>query len=249
MLNGFDFSHYNRDEQVAKYIKEADFIFHKLTENTGYVDIKVFGRVAMFKDIPTFFYHVVRPDKNVSPAGEVSHFVAQLAKMEKQGVNFGIALDLEDIYVKDKNRSYVIEFIKKIREAYKVPVIVYMGDLYNETFYNEIAAVGGLLWIARWRTKVPEHLCEFWQNTDKYNGEALDHDYCFLTKSELADLCINTNKIPEADTAKELSELLSAAICVINGEYGSGEERKKRLGDKYGKVQKIINFLYKEINV
>lgn len=46
----------------------------------------------------------------------------------------------------------------------------------------------------------------------------------------------------------KLSDTVSKAMCVIAGEYGTGEERKKKLGKEYDKVQACVNDLLKVFN-
>ena len=43
------------------------------------------------------------------------------------------------------------------------------------------------------------------------------------------------------------AELASKALSVIQGNYGVGEERKKRLGEDYAKVQHVVNFIFEEL--
>lgn len=41
----------------------------------------------------------------------------------------------------------------------------------------------------------------------------------------------------------KLPEELYDAICVLNGRYGTGIERKSILGSKYEKVQSVVNLI------
>lgn len=52
----------------------------------------------------------------------------------------------------------------------------------------------------------------------------------------------NTNDAIEISCLK-LPEVLYDAICVLNGRYGTGAERKQLLGSKYEKVQSAVNLI------
>ena len=238
MIQGYDLSHYNSDMQVSKRYPIADFIMHKISEGCQYIDPKAQARAMSWKgDKPIFWYHLIRPDKGYTAAAEAGHYISALAsKVEPYGP-FGLAIDLEAQYIpynsKRKTLDWIKDFIVKVKAAYNKSVFVYMGDLYPDHWYKEIREVGGLIWIARWG-KNPTHDWEMWQDTSKYEGENLDHDYCKLTISDLWKCTGPVVKMKPEEVAED-------ALKVIRGEYGTGEERKKALGDKYYKVQSVVN--------
>lgn len=51
----------------------------------------------------------------------------------------------------------------------------------------------------------------------------------------------SNKKSSKADSKKKSSALNKLANAAINGKYGNGEERKKKLGKKYSKVQNRVN--------
>lgn len=238
MIYGFDFSHFNGDAQVAKRYPQADFVIHKISEGTSYVDPKAQARAMAWKgEKPTFWYHLIRPDKGTSSAAEAGHFVASVSsKVEPYGP-FGLAIDLEAQFIPYNSKRATLDWIKdflvKVKAAYNKPILVYMGDLYPDHWYKEIQEVGGLIWIARWG-KEPKHEWVVWQQTSKFEGDNLDRDLCKLTISEAFKLTGPIVKISPEELAEDV-------LKTIRGQYGNGDERKKNLGDKYYKVQKIVN--------
>lgn len=247
MLNGFDLSHHNGDAQVANVYPRAQFICHKLTESTGYTDPKAKARAAAWKgEKPIFWYHLIRPDKGNTAAAEASHFIAKIATIEEYGP-FGLALDLEANYVPYNSGKtmceWVCDLIRKIRVAYNKTVLVYMGDLYPDYWYDEIRKAGGAIWIARWG-KNPTHPYEVWQDTSRYEGGNLDHDVSPLSIEEMWSLVGDSSAINVSMTAEELADL---AHRVLKGEFGTGSDRKAALGDKYYKVQRIVNAILQEV--
>lgn len=253
MLNGIDLSQWNSDAQVAKWYPQMDFICHKLTEGKTFTDPKAIARAQMFKgEKPTFWYHLVRPDNGNTPSEEAANYVSKLAQIEKYG-SFGLALDLECNYVPygapEKTLQWLKELVSNIRKVYPKPVVMYMGDLYPDRWYTELAAVGAEFWIAYWSSHAPKHNWLMWQNTSKYEGENLDHDYCSVTLSELWER-INVIDNPAqliADSGMTPEEVAKIVLDIIEGKYGCGEERRRLLGDKYSVCQRVVNMIFKEV--
>lgn len=243
MLQGYDFSHHNSDKQVSDRYRSADFLCHKLTEGISYTDPTARARAGLWRgEKPIFWYHLVRPDKGNTPAAEASHFITKIATIEEYGP-FGLALDLEHAYVPYGSNylGWLIELIRKIKSAYNKPILVYMGDLYPDNWYEEIRSAGGAIWIARWGNH-PTHKYEVWQDTDRYEGEKLDHDISPLTETQMWEL------IGDGHVDMSMEEACELALGVVQGKYGIGMERKRILGEKYDKVQRIVNFIHKEVN-
>ena len=111
MLKGFDFSHWNGDKQFFPFSKDCDFLFHKITESTSYVDPKCKVRIKDVK-IPFGLYHLIRPDKNTTYSGEAEHFTHYIDELRRDGYRFGIALDIEQGYVPYDSPTSKLEWIE-----------------------------------------------------------------------------------------------------------------------------------------
>lgn len=252
MLNGFDFSQWNSDAQVSKWYGWADFVIHKLTEGRTFTDPKALARAAMFKDgKPVFWYHLVRPDNHNSAADEAANYVSKLAQVEKHG-RFGLALDLENSYVPYNSPKSTLDWLKElvvnIKKAYNKPIMCYMGDLYPDFWYKELEEIGCKFWIAYWSGHEPKHNWTMWQNTSKYEGENLDHDYCKVTLTELWSYCSGDTPIQVIeDNGMTPEEVAQIVVDIIKGKYGSGAERKRLLGDKYSVCQRVVNMIFAEV--
>lgn len=58
----------------------------------------------------------------------------------------------------------------------------------------------------------------------------------------------NAQAAPSQDNSLEVAaDLAAKALSVIQGNYGNGEERKRKLGADYSKVQHIVNYIFEEI--
>ena len=55
------------------------------------------------------------------------------------------------------------------------------------------------------------------------------------------DYLVNEEILKEVKQDEKIYEL---AVKVIFGEYGNGDERKQKLGDKYYEVQNLVNRIY-----
>lgn len=62
----------------------------------------------------------------------------------------------------------------------------------------------------------------------------------------MKELLIDTKGSSVKSICRDVRKTLLLVIRTLEGYYGDGEERKKRLGAKYDDVQRIINFLYQE---
>lgn len=58
----------------------------------------------------------------------------------------------------------------------------------------------------------------------------------------------NAQVAPAQDNSLTVAaDLAAKALSVIQGNYGNGEERKRKLGADYSKVQHIVNYIFEEM--
>lgn len=76
-------------------------------------------------------------------------------------------------------------------------------------------------------------------NTSEYN-----HNYYLKNKDKWEDNDSSDGKKTAED--KDNFDVDSAAMDVIRGKYGNGEERKRKLGDDYEVIQRRVNELMKK---
>ena len=186
--------------------------------------------------------------KNESEAKAEAKAMLNVIKGKK--FTLPIYLDIEDPSIskigKEKLNSIVKAFGKVIEDAG-----YYFGVYTNMNWYKNVISGSELnksydWWIALWGSKEPSGVnYGVWQYTSSYNtfGIRLDANYIvkdypsIIKNAGLNHLGGNTPSTNPLDkyTDEEL------ANKVINGEYGNGEDRKKALGDRYDKVQAIVN--------
>lgn len=250
-MRGYDFSHWNADKQVSERLKTADFIFHKMSEGTG-TDPKILSRMGMIpKTMPMGVYHLIKP-KHLSVGTERMKIEEMFDKLRDIRSDIGLALDLEatDYYVPynspDSILEWVVSLVDGLHKKYNIPIILYMGDLYPEHWYQRLSQAGGVFWIARWGSR-PRHECHFWQDTSKYDGENLDGDLSMKPDNEILTVLQFNGKIEDKEEEEEVkypctvSEAVEVlAREVIAGRFGNGSARKENL---YRIIQQKVNEL------
>ena len=239
-MTGYDFSHWNSDDQFRRYSNSADFIFHKISEGTSYIDEKCFSRLKDYQGLKGV-YHVVCPKKNSSYLTELTHFCNQIDKLSFYG-SVAIALDLENAqsYVPYGSgadiKIWICNFISALYKRYHKKIFIYMGDLYPDDWYEAFEKAGGIIWICRYRDKKPNHSCVIWQFTDRYNKENLDADKSLYDKALIS--AFTGEKIKE-EIHNDLENACSIFVdYVISGYFGDGENRKENI---YKMIQEAVN--------
>lgn len=157
-----------------------------------------------------------------------------------------IYIDLEETRTKvlgiDAVTNIALLFCRRIKEAgYRAGVYANLDWFKHYVRPEAILLENFSIWLAQWNNRITANFpVDIWQYTNNYNG--MDGDYL-----------MNDNIIKEKSCTCSLYGICkddyinSLAVKVIFGEYGNGDERKQKLGDKYYEVQNIVNKLYKII--
>lgn len=155
-----------------------------------------------------------------------------------------IFYDLEEqrtaVLGRDNVTEIGLRFCRAIENAgYKAGIYANLNWFKNYIYPNKIIDVGYKIWLAQWGVNYPtaDFKFDLWQYTNNANDMHIDGDY--LINDTIMVVDNGENSVEKS--AKEL------AVDVIYGEYGNGEERKNRLGNRYKEVQDIVNKLYKII--
>ena len=132
---------------------------------------------------------------------------------------------------KAKRTSVIKAFCEEIEKAgYEAGI--YASEYWFKTYldYNKLKSY--FVWIAKYSKNAPSLKCDAWQYTDtgKVNG--------ISGRVDISEFNLEATR-PIEEIAEE----------VLNGLWGNGEERKKRLeeaGFDYKAVQKLVNRIIKE---
>lgn len=145
-----------------------------------------------------------------------------------------IYIDLEEARTKilgiDAVTNIALLFCRRITEAgYRAGVYANLDWFRNYIRPEAILLENFSIWLSQWNDRITANFqVDIWQYTNNYNG--MDGDY-LLDEGIIKEVKQDTN-------------IYELAVKVIFGEYGNGEERKQKLGDKYYEVQDIVNKIY-----
>lgn len=261
-MNGIDISMWQRDINLSAV--KADFVIVKATEGIGYVDksCDMLFQKALSLGKKLGFYHFARPTANNDPIREADFFY------ENCKGYFGKAIPILDWEAENKqNVAYAKAWLDRVYQRSGVKPVIYMSEsVVNSYDWSSVANADYGLWVAKYRDNNPDYNYNManagsrpkvkwwkfycmWQWTSSgrlngYNGN-LDCNVFYgdgTTWDKYAGKSGTTQPVKPTQPVKKSNEEI--ANEVINGEWGNGEDRKKRLADagyNYTVVQAIVN--------
>ena len=260
MLKGIDISNWQKELSIAAIKNQVDFIIVKATEGIGYVDKSCDGFVqaCIKNDVPFGFYHFAR---NNNAAAEAEYFRNQTKGYEGKGIP---VLDWED----DQSVSWVNKFVERYHELTGVWPWVYGNPWrFKQGTVNKNCG----RWVAGYpkngitdinygvNNSLPDSynvgsVCA-WQFSSSvtlsgYSG-GLDGDVFYGDKAawnKYANPSGGTASKPSTgsgstSTASPKGTTLELVVGTMQGKYGNGDTRKKKLGNRYNEVQDFINHI------
>ena len=261
-MNGIDISMWQRDINLSAV--KADFVIVKATEGIGYVDktCDKFFQKALSLGKKIGFYHFARPTKNNDPVREADFFY------ENCKGYFGKAIPILDWEAENKqNVAYAKTWLDRVYQRSGVKPVIYMSEsVVNAYDWSSVANADYGLWVAKYRDNNPDYnynmsnagsrprvkwwkfYCMWqWTSTGRLNGYSgnLDCNVFYgdgTTWDKYAGKSGTTQPVKPTQPVKKSNEEI--ANEVINGAWGNGEDRKKRLTDagyNYTVVQAIVN--------
>lgn len=261
-MNGIDISMWQRDINLSAI--KADFVIVKATEGIGYVDksCDMLFQKALSLGKKLGFYHFARPTANNDPIREADFFY------ENCKGYFGKAIPILDWEAENKqNVAYAKAWLDRVYQRSGVKPVIYMSEsVVNSYDWSSVANADYGLWIAKYRDNATDYnynmanagsrpkvkwwkfYCMWqWTSTGRlsgYNGN-LDCNVFYgdgTTWDKYAGKSGTTQPVKPTQPVKKSNEEI--ANEVINGVWGNGEDRKKRLTDagyNYIVVQAIVN--------
>ena len=261
-MNGIDMSMWQRDINLSAV--KADFVIVKATEGIGYVDksCDMLFQKALSLGKKLGFYHFARPTANNDPIREADFFY------ENCKGYFGKAIPILDWEAENKqNVAYAKAWLDRVYQRSGVKPVIYMSEsVVNAYDWSSVANADYGLWVAKYRDNNPDYnynmsnagsrprvkwwkfYCMWqWTSTGRLNGYSgnLDCNVFYgdgTTWDKYAGKSGTTQPVKPTQPVKKSNEEI--ANEVINGAWGNGEDRKKRLTDagyNYTVVQAIVN--------
>ena len=264
-MNGIDISNWQRDINLSAV--KADFIIVKATEGIGYVDksCDMLFQKALSLGKKLGFYHFARPTANNDPIREADFFY------ENCKGYFGKAIPILDWEAENKqNVAYAKAWLDRVYQRSGVKPVIYMSEsVANAYNWSSVANADYGLWVAKYRDNNQDYnynmanagsrpkvkwwkfYCMWqWTSTGRLNGYSgnLDCNVFYgdgTTWDKYAGKSGTASKpapAPAPAPARKSNEVIAQEV--INGAWGNGEDRKKRLTDagyNYTVVQAIVN--------
>ena len=260
-LNGIDISNWQRGIDLSKV--PCDFVIAKATEGIGYVDKRCDGFIqqAIKLGKPFGFYHFARPTANNDPIREADYFYNNCKGYFCKGIPI---LDWEA--ENKQNVAYAKAWLDRVYQRSGVKPVIYMSEsVVNSYDWSRVANADYGLWVAKYRDNNPDYnynmanagsrprvkwwqfYCMWqWTSSGRLNGYNGDLDCNIFygdgsTWDAYAGKSTSTVKPQTNPTRKTIDQL---ADEVIEGQWGNGADRKKRLTDagyNYDAVQNAVN--------
>lgn len=252
-LLGIDISNYQSVEAVDI---APDFVIIKATEGTGYVSPTCDAQYQRAKALGKLLgvYHFARPDLN-GPEAEAEYFI------ENCRGYIGEAILVCDYEVAPYSDDWAYRFAKRVAELTDGvwPLSYMSASKVNDYDWSKTCKKCGL-WIAGYPDEraswdIPDFPystdewtdgCAIWQYTDSFGQ--LDRDIAYMTAEAWAKFARPGSAAPKPSDApkpkKKSAEEIANEIIAGKGNWGNGDERKKKLeaaGYDYDAVQKIVN--------
>lgn len=255
VMRGIDISKWQSGIDLSAV--NADFVIVKATEGIGYVDKSCDGffQKALSLGKKLGFYHFARPTND--PVREADFFYNNCRGYFGKGIPI---LDWES--GNTSNVMWAKRWLDRVYQLSGVKPVIYMSEsVVNANNWSAVAAEDYGLWVAKYRDNNPDYNYSMasagsrpkvkwwpfycmWQWTSSgrlngYNGN-LDCNVFYgdaATWDKYVGKSTSTTK-PVSKTTAQLAEE------VIAGQWGNGEDRKKRLtaaGYDYNAVQHMVN--------
>ena len=267
--NGIDIASYQRTLSPAKV--PGDFIIIKATQGTGYINptFEAQADATLKAGKVLGLYHYANGS---GVTGEVNYFLQAINKyigkaflcLDWENIPNGGA------NAQFANPAYAKSFMDEVRKRTGLTMFIYGSkeSCFNALDWSAVKAAGYPCWGAQyanyntvngynqdpwqssrpwgaWGTKVSIFQYTSSLRLSGYDGN-LDGDLAYITLDALKGYTqagtVSTVVSKPAETL-DRAQLLQMVADVMDGKYGTGDDRKKKLGSYYDQVQEVINYV------
>jgi len=242
-MKGIDISYYQGNIDFVKVKNQIKFAIIRigLGDNVASQDdvkYKEYINGCVKNGIPYAFY-LISYAKRLTGSESVDSEIAHMDRIAKQYKPFAIFYDLE-IYEKLGKQTltaFACRFCDYFKnKGYKTGVYANLNWYRNYLDYNTLKNKGYIIWLAHYGVDKAGLPCDIWQYTDKGRIDGINGN---VDMNYMYNNIINAT--PIQPIKKSVDEI---AREVINGKWGNGEDRKKRLtqaGYNYKEIQNRVN--------
>lgn len=138
-------------------------------------------------------------------------------------------------------------------KKYEAKVNKYSAYNWNDNEFSALVSfaynVGNIDGLTKKGERTRDEIIKVWPTYNKAGGKVLsglskrraEEVKLFTKKSELES---STKELSEVPKEVKLNHLVDLTRATMRGEYGSGPNRRNKLGNAYNAVQAIINYIY-----
>ncbi len=248
-MKGIDVSSYQGNIDFARVKREnCQFVILRLgigddIESQDDKKFKYNLKKCQELGIPYAFY-LVSYAKNLEGSESVRSEISHVERLIKGTSPFCIFYDMEVENIKGLGKSlltdHVIMFCDYFRnKGYRTGVYANRDWFLNYLNYDLLWVKKYKIWLAHYGVDKPSLLCDLWQYTDQGHIDGISDNTVDLNVM-YSDFGIGSDK--------KIEEIVQE---VIDGKWGNGEERKRRLtssGYSYQVVQAAVNEILKGDN-
>ena len=255
MLKGIDVS--NWQNGLVPSTMDIDFCIAKATEGNWFVDACCDGFIqnCIANDILWGFYHF---NGNADPVSEADFFVENTRNYFGNGIP---VLDYE--VANDNDRSWVEQFIQRVYDLTGVWCMVYTSASWLPRFQDSWVCKKCGLWLAgypypatTWRFDDPPYgsypwdFIAIWQFTSSLQigwNSGLDGDIAYMDKAAWMKYAKSNSADKPNAPVQPVKDYKTVIKQVLDGQWGTGNERRKRLeyaGYDAQFIQDTINEYY-----
>ena len=252
-MQGIDISNYQKSINLSK-LKELDFVIIKATQGTGYINPSMKSQIKQAIDlgIPYGLYHYASQG---GAEKEAQHFIDTVKDHIGKAI---LVLDWEtDSNPNFKNIKYAKTFLDYVKDRAGVAPLIYMSKSVCRQFDWKDTAALYPLWVAQYRNKnITGWQKEPWTDAKGYGAWSKPAIFQYTSTGRLEGYRDNLDldiayisKETWNNYASPSSDLEKVAQEIIDGLWGNGADRRKRLmeaGYDYKAVQAVVNSMLKK---
>lgn len=265
-MKGIDISNWQSGINISDV--KADFVIVKATEGIGYTDpsFKKLYNAAKKAGRKLGVYHFARPTASNDPTKEADWFISQIQDCIGEAI---LVLDWEA--ENQHNTSWAKTWLDRVYSRTCIKPLIYMSEsVVNAHDWSAVAKANYGLWVAKYRDNAADYnydmsnagskpnvkhwnVLAMWQWTssgrlDGFSGNLDCNEFygdekawdAYAGKKSTSTKPSKPSESKPESTAPE-GTTMELATRVIQGEFGDGETRKKKLGSKYDAVQKEVD--------
>ena len=263
MLRGIDIAYPQAGLDLATVASKVDFVFVKATDGVSIVDPNCDGWVeqASALGLRWGFYHEMTAATGIAQA---DWFYENCKNYFGHGIPV-LVIEGMTGYPNDPGRAE--DFVRRLQKLSGITPMLYIGGAplsEKRDEWQRLLDLGCALWIANYyygyeavgyeidqncmSDPSPWPFASAWQFTscgDLGAGYRFDLDL-FFGDAAAWDAIAGSSDTTGDTTATPDGSILELAASVMRGEFGDGDERRGRLGSRYGEVQDFVNGIFSQ---